>query len=82
MSKSHDYEVMTSLPPEAEYPMELFEWVNIIQKVPLGNLPQEVVSKSDVLGTPWLEIINFQTTHFYDFEHFKIDNYFAYFVQI
>ena len=26
LSKSCDYEVMTSPPPEAEYPMESFEW--------------------------------------------------------
>ena len=26
MSKSCDYEVMTSLPPEAEYPVEPFQW--------------------------------------------------------
>ena len=26
LSKSHDYEVMMSLPSDVEYPIELFEW--------------------------------------------------------
>ena len=26
LTKSHDYEVMMSLPPDVEYPIEPFEW--------------------------------------------------------
>ena len=51
MSKSSGYEVMMSLPPDAD-PNLMF------------------------LVFPWLEIYRFQTGHFPDFQHLKIDSYF------
>ena len=64
-----DYELMTSLLPEVEYPTELsvmFIWY--------PNLM--------FLASPWLEIIDFQTSHFADSEQFKVDIYFAIFRQV
>ena len=55
-----DYELMTSLQPEAEYWMEfsvMFIWY--------PNLT--------FLASPWLEITDFQTIHFADSEQFKAD---------
>ena len=55
-----DYELVTLLPPEGEYPMELsvmFDWYpNLI-----------------FLASPWLEIIDFQTSHFAD-SKFKVQS--------
>ena len=67
---SHDYELMTSLPPEAEYPMEPFRWC----------LPAVQIWCFYLLHA-W-RYIDFETGHFTDFEHFKVDIHFANFGQV
>ena len=64
-----DYELITSLPPEGECLMELsvmFIWY--------PNLM--------FLASPWLEIIDFQTSHFAESEQLKVDICFANFGQV
>ena len=69
MSKSHEYEVMTSVPPDARYPKEPFEW----------GLP-DAVYVIELLQN--LRYIGFQTGHFADFEQFKVNSHFAEFGQV
>ena len=67
MSKSHNYEVMKSLPPEAEDPVEFFEW----------GLPY-VRFDASCFSMTWE--IDFQTGHLSDFEQFKVDSHSAHFL--
>ena len=64
-----DYQLITPLLPEVEYPMELS--VMFIWK---PNLM--------FLASPWLEIIDFQTSHFAGSEQLKVDICFANFGQV
>ena len=64
MSKSCDYELMMALHPVGEYLMEIFKW----------GLPAFQIRCFSLLHD-WINIY-FQTTHFADFEKFKIDCHF------
>ena len=55
---------MMSLPPDAEYPMEHFEW----------GLPAVQIYVSS-FAHDW-RYIDFQTGHFVDFKQFKTDSHF------
>ena len=61
---------MTSLPPEEEYPLELFRWC----------LPAVQIWCFQLLHD-W-RYIDFQTGHFVDFVQFKVDIHFANFGQV
>ena len=66
---SRDYELMSSLPPEEEYPMEPFQCLPAVQIWCFQLL------------CDW-RYIDFQTGYFADFEQFKVDIYFANFGQV
>ena len=67
---SGDYELMTSRPPEAYYPMELFQWYLSGVQIWCFKLLRD-----------W-RYIDFQTSHFADFEQVKVDIYFVNFGQV
>ena len=62
---------MTSLPLKAEYPIELNSFDDVY-----------LVSKFDVSSFSVTGDKDFKTSHFTDFEHFKIGNYSANFGQV
>ena len=70
MSKSHEYEVMISVLPEAGYPIEPFEWSLHTVQIWCVCLLQD-----------W-RLTNFKTGHFNDSGQFKVYSHFADFGQI
>ena len=68
MSKSRDYEVMTSVPPKEEYQMVLFKWGLLLSKFGVSSFSMT----GDIdFQTSW-RYIDFQTSHFAGFEQSKI----------